>query len=61
VRNGAAGLRWVAMGPGEQVLAWAIEPVEAVIPVEVQISPTTDLYFEIIGVEDLEGELVITI
>ena len=48
-------------GASERTLEWAIEPIEAVIPVEVQISPSTDLYFEITGIEEPEVEVIITI
>ena len=48
-------------GANERILEWAIEPLEAVIPVEIQINPSADLYFEIIGVEEREVELIITI
>ncbi len=48
-------------GANERILEWAIEPLEAVIPVEIQVNPLTDLYFEIIGVEEREVEVIITI
>lgn len=48
-------------GASERILEWAIEPVEAVIPVEIQMDPAAYLYFEIIGVEEPEVELIITI
>ncbi len=46
---------------GERTLQWAIEPVAAVSPVEIHINPPADLYFEIIGLEEIEVELIITI
>jgi len=48
-------------GANQRTLEWAIESVEPVIPVEVQIDPAAYLYFEIIGVEEPEVELIITI
>ncbi len=48
-------------GSSERTLEWAIEPVAAGIPVEVQIDSPSDLYFEILGVEEPEVELIITI
>ena len=48
-------------GSNERTLEWAIEPVAAGIPVEVQIIPPTVMYFEILGVEEPEVELIITI
>jgi hypothetical protein len=45
----------------ERTLEWAIEPIEAVIPVEIQIIPSADLHFEIIGLDEPEVELIITI
>ena len=48
-------------GSSKRTLEWAIEPVAAGIPVEVQIDSPSDLYFEILGVEEPEVELIITI
>ena len=47
--------------PSERTLEWAIEPIAVVSPVEIHIKPPADLYFEIIGLEEPEVELIITI
>jgi len=45
----------------KRTLEWSIEPVAAVSPVEIHINPPADLYFEILGFEEPEVELIITI
>lgn len=45
----------------ERTLEWAIEPIAVVNPVEIHIKPPAGLYFEIIGLEEPEVELIITI
>ena len=48
-------------GSSERTLEWAIEPVAAVSRVEIQINPPSELYFEILGLEEPEVDLIITI
>ena len=46
---------------GDRTLEWVIEPGASERPVEIHVNPPADLYFEIIGFEEPEVELTITI